>query len=71
MPSHGAGYETKRVIARSILFFPGDRTDRMAKAGATEADVVILDLEDAVASKSQAAARLEIARFLEAYRQSL
>ena len=43
--------------ARSFLFVPGDRPDRFAKAAAAGADVVILDLEDAVAADAKAAAR--------------
>lgn len=43
--------------ARSLLFVPGDRPERFAKAVATGADVVIIDLEDAVAPEAKAAAR--------------
>lgn len=35
--------------ARSLLFVPGDRPERFAKAAATGADAIIIDLEDAVA----------------------
>jgi citrate lyase beta subunit len=35
--------------ARSLLFVPATRPDRYAKALATQADVVVIDLEDAVA----------------------
>lgn len=44
------------AIARSLLFVPGDRPDRFDKAVATGADVVILDLEDAVAPHRKATA---------------
>jgi citrate lyase subunit beta/citryl-CoA lyase len=37
------------AAARSFLFVPGTRPDRFAKASASGADMVILDLEDAVA----------------------
>lgn len=40
------------------LYVPGDRPERFAKALASEADVVILDLEDAVAPAHKDAARL-------------
>jgi len=40
---------------RSLLFVPGDRPDRIEKALATEADVVILDLEDSVAKEKKVA----------------
>ena len=36
-------------IARSLLFVPGDRPERFAKALAADAHEVIIDLEDAVA----------------------
>ncbi|QCR19104.1 HpcH/HpaI aldolase/citrate lyase family protein [Agrococcus sp. SGAir0287] len=39
------------------LYVPGDRPDRFAKAVASGADVVILDLEDAVAADAKATAR--------------
>jgi citrate lyase subunit beta/citryl-CoA lyase len=43
--------------ARSLLFVPGDRPERVAKALATGADLVIVDLEDAVLPEAKAAAR--------------
>jgi citrate lyase subunit beta/citryl-CoA lyase len=46
--------------ARTLLFVPGDRPDRFAKAGAAGADVVILDLEDAVAASRKDAARARV-----------
>lgn len=42
---------------RSWLFAPGDSDRKMAKAQGSEADVVILDLEDAVAPENKALAR--------------
>lgn len=48
---------TRLQSARSLLFVPGDRPERFDKAVATGADVVIIDLEDAVAPGSKAAAR--------------
>ena len=39
------------------LFVPGDRPERFAKAAASGADAVILDLEDAVAAERKAFAR--------------
>ncbi len=41
----------------TLLYVPGDRPDRVAKALASEADVVIVDLEDAVAPARKDAAR--------------
>lgn len=42
---------------RSLLFVPGDRPDRMAKALGSGADALILDLEDAVAPDAKTMAR--------------
>lgn len=46
-----------REIIRTALFVPGDRPDRVDKALASEADAVIIDLEDAVALSKKAEAR--------------
>lgn len=46
--------------AVTYLFVPGDRPDRFAKALASGADRVILDLEDAVRPDSKSAARAAI-----------
>ncbi|WP_326686169.1 CoA ester lyase [Streptomyces sp. NBC_01795] len=43
--------------ARSWLFVPGHRPDRFAKAASSGADMVIIDLEDAVAGEDKARAR--------------
>ncbi|WP_312488510.1 CoA ester lyase [Sphingomonas sp.] len=53
---------------RSLLFVPGDRPDRMAKAKGVGADALILDLEDAVAPEAKSAARAAVAAFLTAPR---
>ena len=49
---------------RSLLFVPGDRPERFAKAVASGADAVILDLEDSVAPAAKAAARTAVAAYL-------
>lgn len=49
---------------RSMLFVPGDRPERFAKAAASGADAVILDLEDAVTAEQRPEARAAIARWL-------
>jgi citrate lyase subunit beta/citryl-CoA lyase len=49
---------------RSMLFVPGDRPERFAKAVASGADAVIFDLEDAVVPERRPDARREIARYL-------
>ncbi len=50
--------------ARSWLFAPGDSDNKMEKAAAGAADVVIFDLEDAVAEESKPRAREMIANLL-------
>ncbi|HKD48300.1 MAG TPA: CoA ester lyase [Rhizomicrobium sp.] len=49
---------------RSLLFVPGDRPDRMAKAAAAGADALILDLEDSVAAEKKTDARQAVVMFL-------
>lgn len=48
---------------RSALFVPGNRPERFAKALATEADAVIIDLEDAVPQDAKLEAREHLSRF--------
>ncbi|MBC2651655.1 CoA ester lyase [Novosphingobium flavum] len=55
------------MILRSLLFVPGDRPERMAKAMGVGADALILDLEDAVAPPAKPAARLAVGEFLRAH----
>ena len=45
---------------RALLFTPGNRPDRFAKAAATGADALILDLEDAVAAPAKDDARATV-----------
>lgn len=49
---------------RSMLFVPGDRPERFAKAAASGADALILDLEDAVVPARKLAARAAVAQAL-------
>ena len=51
---------------RSYLFVPGNRPERFAKALASGADAVVLDLEDAVAADAKPAARDTVRQFLAA-----
>ncbi len=48
----------RELVAAAVtaLFVPGDRSERFAKAAASGADVVIIDLEDAVAPENKAKA---------------
>lgn len=50
---------------RSILFVPATRPERIAKALASQADAVIVDLEDAVAEDAKVAARGALDAFLQ------
>lgn len=52
---------------RSWLFAPGDSEKKMAKAAGGAADVVIFDLEDAVAPENKPAARGLVRDYLEAH----
>lgn len=45
------------ITVNSLLFVPASRPDRFAKAGESGADLVIIDLEDAVADPDKASAR--------------
>jgi citrate lyase subunit beta/citryl-CoA lyase len=50
---------------RSLLFVPGDQPDKLAKAFASEADALILDLEDSVAPVNKELARRTVLAFLQ------
>ena len=56
---------------RSWLFVPADSECKLAKAGTSPADVLILDLEDAVAESRKPAARRMAADFIAAQAGSL
>ncbi|MFN4135795.1 MAG: HpcH/HpaI aldolase/citrate lyase family protein [Novosphingobium meiothermophilum] len=56
----------KPMKMRSWLFAPGDSEKKMGKALASPADVVILDLEDAVANEAKPLARAMVRSFLDA-----
>lgn len=51
-------------MSRSYLFVPGDSERKLAKANDSDADALILDLEDAVARSEKPAARRLVAEFL-------
>ncbi len=52
-------------LPRAYLFVPADRPERFAKARASGADAVIIDLEDAVAPEAKARARDALAPALD------
>lgn len=60
-----AGLRDTVEEARTFLFVPGHRPDRFAKAAASGADVVILDLEDAVGADRKQEAREEVRAWLD------
>jgi citrate lyase subunit beta/citryl-CoA lyase len=53
------------AAARTLLFVPGNRPERFAKAIASGADAVVLDLEDAVPAAQKPAARDAVAEALQ------
>lgn len=59
------------MTQRSFLFVPGHRHDRFDKAVASGADVVILDLEDAVAPEAKQSARQTVREWMGAGGQAL
>ena len=52
--------ETRLSTARTFLFVPADRPDRITKALKSGADAVIVDLEDAVRAESREEARTNL-----------
>jgi citrate lyase subunit beta/citryl-CoA lyase len=52
------------TLPTTYLFVPGNRPERFAKALASGADCIILDLEDAVAPSDKAGARSAIAEWM-------
>jgi citrate lyase subunit beta/citryl-CoA lyase len=55
------------MIPRSLLFAPGDSDRKMGKAWGSDADLVILDLEDSVAPERKPAACAAARAFLDAH----
>jgi citrate lyase subunit beta / citryl-CoA lyase len=55
------------MLARSFLFVPADRPERFAKALASGAGAVIIDLEDAVAPAAKRSARDALAQWLHGF----
>src|SRR6266704_5023223 len=58
--------QVEGINARSWLFAPGDSERKMEKATAGPADIVLLDIEDAVAEAEKPKARSMVAAFLSA-----
>ena len=66
LPAHRIAPAATGMRLRSLLFVPGDRPERFAKAAASGADALILDLEDSVAAAAKGAARDAVAAYLRA-----
>ena len=60
----GDGSRIDPVLARSWLLVNGAQYDRFAPAAASRADIVVLDIEDAVAPKDKLSARENVIRWL-------
>jgi citrate lyase subunit beta/citryl-CoA lyase len=54
-----------KALPHAYLFVPADRPERIAKARASGADAVIVDLEDAVAPEAKVRAREALAALLD------
>lgn len=59
------------MAARSWLFVPGDSLRKLAKAPASGADAIIVDLEDAVAAEAKREARANAIEWLGTHRQQV
>lgn len=59
------------MLNRSWLFVPADSEKKLAKVASAGADVVIVDLEDAVAPEAKDTARQQARDWLAAYRQQV
>jgi citrate lyase subunit beta / citryl-CoA lyase len=60
------GFRIDPVLARSWLLVNGSQYDRFAPAAHSRADIVVLDIEDAVAPKGKESARENVRRWLDA-----
>jgi citrate lyase subunit beta/citryl-CoA lyase len=58
--------QAESINARSWLFAPGDSERKMEKATASAADIVLIDLEDAVSEAEKPKARAMVSAFLKA-----
>lgn len=59
------------AVARTFLFVPGTRPERFDKAAASGADIVVLDLEDAVAGSDKDEARTSVVSWLRGNRNAV
>ena len=61
----GSALADRIATARSFLFVPGDRPTRFGSALTSTADLVVVDLEDAVAAEAREEARTHVVALLE------
>ncbi len=61
---HDVGFRIDPVLARSWLLVNGAHQDKFAAAARSRADIVVLDIEDAVAPKDKSAARDNVVSWL-------
>ncbi|BBZ76029.1 CoA ester lyase [Mycolicibacterium anyangense] len=64
--THDVGFRIDPVLARSWLLVNGAHGDKFAAAVRSRADIVVLDIEDAVAPKDKTSARDNVMRWLAA-----
>ena len=62
--SADVGFRIDPVLARSWLLVNGAQYNRFAQAARSRADIVVLDIEDAVAPKDKLTARDNVVRWL-------
>lgn len=58
--------ETRHPMIRSMLFVPADSEKKLAKAGSTASDALVLDLEDSVLPERKPTARVLLRAYLSA-----
>lgn len=63
----GRGIDWDTQLLRSLLFVPGSDTRKLAKVGSFGADLIVIDLEDAVADEEKTAARATTREALPGY----
>ena len=71
MRTGGAAQKEICMKLRSVLFVPADRPERFAKAAASGADAIILDLEDSVSLENKGKAREAAAEWLSGDRNEI
>lgn len=60
----------QQFLRRSLMYVPGDSIKKLEKSMGTDADAIISDLEDAVASNEKENARLNSINYIDKIRQS-